>query len=187
MLMNYRVGIIIFIIIFFFFSCKYNYSEGNVSDTLNENIPNIIIKNAKITFVRGTTVSISAQNIEIYSKQKRQEISELSFSEIDKQGNVRMYGNAENASIETDTNNVTITGNIFVRSNKDETQIESEYLRWLDEDRKIEGSPTQKIILTRDDGSRIEGKGFIGDAKKRTLSFTKRIFGKLVVEEDNEN
>ncbi len=164
-------------------SCSYDYKQGDVAEDLDESKPDIVMEDVSLSFVRGTTVIMNAKKIELYSKRKMQEMSDLTFKEIDSKGEVRMEGKAKSAFVETDTNNVTIVGEFYARSSQDEATIKTKYLTWNDEERRIEGSPTELVTVTRDDESEISGYGFVADAKKRTLSLTKEVQGSLTVDE----
>ncbi len=164
-------------------SCTFDYKKGEVAEALNESKPDIVMEDVSLYFVRGTTVIMKAEKIELFSKRKMQEMSNIAFKEIANNGEVRMEGTAKNAFVETDTNNVTIVGEFHAQSHQDEATIKTNYLTWNDENRIIEGSPTELVTVTRDDESEISGYGFTANAKERSLSLTKQVQGKLVVNE----
>lgn len=165
-------------------SCSYDYNKGDIADALDENTPDMSIEQASLTFVRGTTILMNAQRIDLYSGRKTQEMSDIDFAEVDRSNAVRTSGAAKYAVVETDTNNVTIAGDFSALSKKDNATIVTKYLRWDDAKRRIEGSPTEEVVVTRGDGSQISGYGFLGDAKERTLSMTQSVQGQLVVDEN---
>lgn len=165
------------------FSCTFNYKQSDIAEDLDESKPDIVMEDVTLSFVRGTTVVMKAKKIELFSKRKIQEMSTVTFKEVANNGEVRMEGKAKKAFIETDTHNITIVGEFDARSHQDEAAIKTSYLTWNDAQRQIEGSPTELVTVTRDDESEISGYGFIANAKKRSLSLTKHVQGKLTVDE----
>ena len=177
-----RIFIVLSIVILFS-SCSFDYAQGDVLENLDETIPDIVLEDVSLYFIRGTTVKMDAKKIELYSNRKSQEMHELTFEEKNKKGEVKMFGSAKKAVVETDTNNVTILGDFFARSNDDEAEMKTEYLRWVDEERRMEGSPSSQVTIIRDDASKISGYNFIADAQERTLSLKQQVEGQLTVEE----
>ena len=164
-------------------SCSFDYESGDIADTLDNTQPDIVLENAKLVFVRGTTITIAADKIEIFSKQQQQNMFNVKFKEEDRRKNIRMEGRADHIVIETDSNNVTMTGNIRTRSSNDEAEIYTEYLYWSDKEKIINGSNIFPVEIQKDIGSSIRGYGFHGDAKKRTLTLRGKTNGQLVVDE----
>lgn len=168
----------------FIFSCSFDYGRANLAESLDSEIPDIQLFGAELTYVRGTVVVIESDYIDIYSENDKYNINDVEFREMDKNGEIRMMGRASNANIETDTNNVTLTGTIWIRSNKDEAEMKTSFVQWKDEERVIEGKNDHLLELERDDGSIIRGYGFRGDADSRELILGSQVTGQLVVEEE---
>ena len=164
-------------------SCSFNYNEAGIEESLDDNVPDIILKNAKMVFVRGTSVTIESDYVEIYSNQAQQNMFDVTFREEDKEGDIRMEGEVSQVTIDTETNNITMVGEVFARSNTDETEITTEYLYWNDEERIMEGSTVFPVTITKDIGSSISGYGFIGNADSRELTISGNVKGQLVVDE----
>lgn len=175
--------IITVITLFFIMGCSFNYADAHLEDTLDEQMPDIVLIDAKLVFIRGTEVTIESDRIEIFSKQKQQSMFNVIFKEVSNNGEIRIEGNADQISIETESNNITMLGNIHARSNQDETELTSEYLYWNDEDRIITGSPILPVSIKKDIGSTISGYDFRGDAEKREITIGGNVQGQLVVDE----
>lgn len=163
--------------------CSFDYSKANIEDSLDETLPDIVMENVKLVFIRGTKIIIEADSAEIYSGQQQQTMFNVRFSEISRDDEVRMEGHVAQIAIETNTNDIIMVGDVWVRSHKDEAEVQTEYLHWNDEDRIIEGSVIYPVTITKDIGSTISGYGFRGSAEKRELSITKSTVGKLVVDD----
>lgn len=163
--------------------CSFDYEKGDIADTLDTTQPDIVLENARLVFIRGTKVIINADRIEIFSKQQQQNMFNVKFIEEDRNKNIRMEGRADQIAIETDNNNVTMTGNIRTRSYNDEAEIYTEYLYWDDKAKVMNGSNVYPIEIKKDIGSTITGYGFYGDAEKRTLTLRGKTSGELVVDE----
>lgn len=186
-LLHYMVLCMLFgIIVASVVGCSFDYTQANIEEELDENIPDIILKNAKLVFVRGTSVIIESDLIEIYSSQKQQLMNNVRFREITREEEIRMQGSATQISIETDTHDITMVGEVFARSHNDEAEVETEYLHWNDEKRIISGSAISPVTIKKDIGSNISGYGFIGNAETRKLSISGSVQGQLVVEEEDE-
>lgn len=168
----------------FILSCSFDYGRANLAESLDSEIPDIQLFGAELTYVRGTVVVIESDYIDIYSENDKYNINDVEFREMDKNGEIRMMGRASNANIETDTNNVTLTGTIWIRSNKDEAEMKTSFVQWKDKERVIEGKNDHLLELERDDGSIIRGYGFRGDADSRELILGSQVTGQLVVEEE---
>ena len=177
------LSFLILILILLLSSCSFNYEEGDIADTLDNSQPDIVLENARLVFVRGTKIIINADKIEIFSKQQQQNMFNVKFTEEDRKKNIRMEGRADQIVIETDNNNVTMTGNIRTRSSNDEAEIYTEYLYWDDKEKIINGSNIFPVEIKKDIGSSIKGYGFHGDAEKRTLTLRGKTDGQLVVDE----
>ncbi len=166
-----------------FLSCSFNYEEVQLAENLDSEIADIEMFDTTIHFVRGTTLRIHLSEVRIFSQKDIYNLYDLEFQELDKKKEVRMEGRADKASIRTDNNDVTLEGDIQVRSNTDNVELQTNFIQWKDKEKIIQGSESDLLSLKRDDGSKIEGYGFEGDAESRSFTLHSGILGELVVEE----
>ncbi len=168
-----------------FLSCSFDYEEVQLAENLDSEIADIEMFDTTIHFVRGTTLRIHLSEVRIFSQKDVYNLYDLEFQELDKKKEVRMEGSADKASIRTDNNDVTLEGNIQVRSNTDNVDLQTNFIQWKDKEKIIQGSESDLLSLKRDDGSKIEGYGFEGDAESRSFTLHSGILGELVVEESD--
>ncbi len=165
-------------------SCSFDYSTADLAEGLDSDIPDIQMVDASITYVRGTIVVIDSKNINIFSDYDKYDVEDIEFREMSKSGEIHMIGQANQASINTQNNDVTLTGDIWVRSNKDESELQTNFIQWKDSQRVIESNQDDLLTIKRDDGSKIQGYGFVGDADSRNLTLERQVIGELVVEDE---
>ena len=167
-------------------SCSFDYSRADLVEGLDSDIPDIQMIDAILTYVRGTIIVIDTKELNIFSDYDRYDVEDIEFREMSKSGEIRMLGDANKASINTRNNDVMLTGNIWVRSHKDEAEVQTDFIEWKDNERIIQGNQSDLLTIDRDDGSKIQGYGFIGDADSRNLTLSRQVVGELVVEEEKE-
>ncbi len=183
---NFMVLLVIKCITLLILNCTFDYTEASFDDSLDKDIPEIVATNVLLGFDRGKLVTLQAEELEVYSEKKEQEIKGLRFREESEDGRATIYGNADRATIESDSKNVILRGAIRVRSDKDEVDFEASFLQWIDKKKRIEGKASESFVLKRDDGSYIEGKGFSADGETRKMEFSNGLQGILVVEDKDD-
>ena len=80
----------------------------------------------------------------------------------------------------TDTEDAEISGHVRVHSAIDEAGIETEALTWKNQPRLLAAPAHDRVVITQDDGSRLEGTGFVGDFRRREFAFTGPVQGTYV-------
>ena len=103
---------------------------------------------------------------------------EFVFKEFDNTRAVITSGEADYLLI-SDNNDATIKGNIYGYSLKNESSVKADHLAWLDEKRELSSLEDTTVTISMDNGSLLEGEGFIADLYTNTTIFSSRIGGYL--------
>lgn len=180
----------LFCFIYIFISgCSLDYSTAMIPEDLSEKVPETIFINFyKIRIKDGRVFNkIEAEKAENYTKKKHMVLENVKFTELDKTGEVVTQGRADKAVIYTETDDSDISGNIYFYSLTEETEIFAENLFWKDESRKLSAKPDDLVVVKKDDGSYIQGKGFRTDFRLREIVFTNGVVGKYMKEDDNDS
>ncbi|GAB6089192.1 LPS export ABC transporter periplasmic protein LptC [Spirochaeta dissipatitropha] len=127
-----------------------------------------------------TQLMVEAQYSGLFQSQSRQILRNVYFYEFDSQGNIASEGSADSANVFLDIEDIEFQGSIFIYSHEDEAGVEADYLRWSNEDRQLQGRDGEEVRIRRDDGSEIQGDGFLADMRSRSLVFSDRVEGTFV-------
>ena len=166
-------------IILLFFSCSLEY-DSSVSESLDESIPTSRLFGVKRVQVQGSQpkVSFEAREAVVWEKREETELFEFVFKEFDNTRAVITSGEADYLLI-SDNNDATIKGNIYGYSLKNESSVKADHLAWLDEKRELSSLEDTTVTISMDNGSLLEGEGFIADLYTNTTIFSSRIGGYL--------
>ena len=122
----------------------------------------------------------------MYHKIHQTRLENLFFREISPEGEVVTEGEAEKATIFTQTDNVEMRDKIRFSGSTQESTVITDYLFWNNEERLLTGKPDHKVTILKSDGTRIEGKGFIADAASLEIEFSEEVEGLYVQEDEDE-
>lgn len=169
-------------------SCSFNYSEAEMAEGLSEEVPNSIIRSYRFVDVRSgrSSFEVYADEARMYHKAHHTRLTNLFFREIAPDGEVVTEGEAEAATIFTQTDNVEMHGKIRFSGAARESTIVTDYLFWNNAERVLRGKPDHQVTILKSDGTRIEGKGFIADAASQQIEFSQKVDG-VYVQEGDEN
>lgn len=164
---------------FFICSCTLDYSRGSSSEELDKDIPNTVINNFKHIAVSGGAPSfrIEAAVAKTYDKQAKTVMTEIYFEEYGKDLEVVRFGKGDSAVLYTDTEDAEITGSIEFYSSEEEAWLWSEYLYWNEAEKTLTGKDHDTVRINTDEGTKISGKGFMGNMKTMTFSYNKNVEG----------
>ena len=167
-------------------SCSFNYTNAEMADDLSEEVPNSIVRSYRFVDVRSgrSSFEVYAAEARMYHKAHHTRLTNLFFREISPAGEVVTEGQAEQATIFTQTDNVEMHGEIRFSGAAQESTIFTDYLFWNNEERILKGKPDHTVTILKSDGTRIEGKGFIADAASQQIEFVQKVDGVYVQESD---
>ncbi|HKL59766.1 MAG TPA: LPS export ABC transporter periplasmic protein LptC [Sphaerochaeta sp.] len=136
------------------------------------------------TYILGRSgespLTITASEIAIYEKTNQAQIKGLQFSQLDKEKNPVLSGRADSASVNTETYDARLFGNILVTQEEEDFTIEAEQLLWLHDEQVIQSTEGNPVRIVFDGGQTLEGSGFKGNLKSGTYEFTQPTQGVLI-------
>ena len=163
-----------------FGACSFDYSAAQLAEQRAEEIPQVEIFNVRTEIHRDTLIRLQAERVSIYPEQDIQLMKAVSFQEYDSSGELRLEGQAEEATLYLDTDNVLLQGTIRFLSTVEDAEVESEYLFW-DSEAKILTSEGTEVELSRSDGSTLSGTGMVVDGRRNSVSFSSSVRGSYIV------
>ena len=171
---------LIFIFSLLILSCNINYSKPEVNNENNE-IPDTVLNNMKYTVVKNGTVviEITSEKTLNYNETQKTVLTNIIFKQFDENGVVKNSGKADYSIYEHSTENAKVSGGIELQSESQGTSLSTDSLYWNKYDRKIISNSDQKVRITRNDGSSVEGSGFSADFSTKTITFESKVSGFL--------
>ncbi|MDY0287534.1 MAG: LPS export ABC transporter periplasmic protein LptC [Sphaerochaeta sp.] len=128
------------------------------------------------TYVLGRSgepkLTITAGEIAIYEKSKEARLKGLQFSQQDEHGESLLSGRADSATVNTETYDATLIGNILVTQKAEDFTIEAEQLLWHHDGQVLRSDEDAVVRILYDGGQAIEGRGFKGNLKSGLYQFT---------------
>lgn len=166
------LGMILALIILSLSSCTME-SQALLEPKTYE-FPDISLTQA--TYVLGRSgepkLTITADEIAIYEKTKEARLKGLHFSQQDENGESLLSGRADSATVNTETYDATLIGNILVTQKAEDFTIEAEQLFWLHDEQVLQSEEDAGVRILYDGGQSIEGRGFKGNLKSGLYQFT---------------
>jgi len=97
--------------------CSFDYRDSRLSESLEEEVANNVLKKYVHTSVKNgvPAFEVRAESSRIYFKSKRAELSEVSFTEFDTEGEALAEGRAGGATVFTGSDNVEQIGKASCR------------------------------------------------------------------------
>ena len=173
------LGMILALLILSLSSCSME-SQGPVSSKSYE-FPDISLTEA--TYVLGRSgespLTITASEIAIFEKTNQAKLEGLEFSQLDTEGLTLLSGKADSATVNTETYDARLYGNILVTQKKEDFTIEADQLLWLHDQQVLQSLDDSAVRILFDGGQTLEGGGFKGNLKTGTYEFSKQVEGVL--------
>jgi LPS export ABC transporter protein LptC len=174
---------VLIVLISMILSCEVDLGDVNFQQEL-EATPDIIVENFIRQIYRDDILILELRALEsrTFSNEAKQELDVIEFIEFDAEANVITEGRAESAVIFTNTDDVELSGSIYVFSEKEQAIVEGEYFYWSAAGKQISSLPSEivRIVKESNEGTDIiEGKGFLADMRYRTVSFSEGVSGFL--------
>ncbi len=165
--------------------CSFNYRAADTETQDTENIPDTTAVNAVYRIVRDARLSfqMEAQKIETYKNRKQTVLTNAHFTEYYENGELATDGRGDSIVYHTDSENAEISGDVSVYSASEGGDISAESLSWVKKEKLLTADPKARVIVRKDDGSYISGKGFVGDFRVKEVRFSGPVEGKYVYEE----
>ena len=175
---------LLIILTFFIFliSCSHDYGESVFDEELSEETPNSIVINFREVVIKEGKPSyiLEADRAETFNKRKSTVFTDLYFIEYNRAGKVATEGACVEAEYFNDSDNIEFRDKVVLNAAEQGFFIEGSYLFWDNNMKSLAGGENTSVRIGNDDGSVIEGTGFITSAPERSFSFQGRTKGKYV-------
>ena len=185
--LRYLVFTFLFSLFTFLFShCSFDY--GTSRDDIER--PDIIMHDVEYVRVRqgDPLVRFRAEYAERYEEQQIMNLDAFVFEEFQDSGySVNTVGNAGAASIELDSGNVNLSRGVYIRVESEDITIETSVLRWMDNERQLEGGENEVVEIRRSDGTIFIGRGFNANAREQTWQFNHGVQGSYVDDDNTDD
>lgn len=153
-------------------SCTMESAE--LLESKSYEFPDVSLTDA--TYVLGRSgeqkLTITAAEIAIYEKTKEARLKGLRFSQQDENGESLLSGRADSATVNTETYDATLIGNILVTQKAEDFTIAAEQLLWLNDEQVLQSVEDSPVRIVFDGGQSLEGSGFKGNLKSGLYQFT---------------
>jgi len=184
-----RPAIILIVVFFVFAGCSFDYEEGALAEDLSETVPETVL----IEFVQVRTTSgkpdfrVYADRAEIYGKKKETVLEDVLYQDFDKSGAVVTEGFADRILYFTESEDAELEGNLRFYNADEEVKLEAEYLYWKDDEKFLNTRPDELVVLTKENGTVVTGRGFSAQGRSKTIDFAGGVGGTWVEDEEDEN
>jgi LPS export ABC transporter protein LptC len=167
-------------------SCSFVYEETPVEIP---DLPDLVMEDLDYVRVEDgqPLVRFQAESAESYESRHTMDMTGLSFVQYTDNGSaIGAEGSAGSAQVDTASNNITLSGEVYIKSDSQDLSIYSPSLQWQNQERLLSAGPADTVQLSRSDGTAISGRGFSADARNRTWSFTDSAEGVFYFEGEDE-
>jgi len=168
--------------------CSLDYGAVTAEEKVAETIPDTVAieMTHKVHQDGRLALSFEAGRAETYGALKKMILSDVRFVEYGADSAPATSGEARHVVYHTDTENAEVSGSVRVRSESEKADIATESLAWENKRKKLTALPLARVVITKDDGSSITGRGFTGDFRTREVSFSGPVEGRYVWTEKEE-
>ena len=167
--------------------CSFDYRGATLAEELGQEIPDTVVIGFSRTVVRDGRVilRLEAGEAQSFADSETIVLLDVHFQELDSAGNVLAEGWVSNAVFHTDTENAETSGSVRIHSAREEASLEASDLIW-EKDGRVLRALDEPVILRRDDGSVLEGRGFEADFRSRSVRFRDGVTGTIVDDDSPE-
>ena len=150
---------------------------SSIPDTIATNITYRVVKNSRLS------LQLEADQSKTYNTKKETLLDGAHFVEYDQKGDAVTDGKADSIVFHTESRDAEISGSVSVYSASQKGSISTEYLQWQDAGKILTADPNARVVVKKDDGSYITGRGFVGDFRIKEVTFSGPVEGTYVYEE----
>ncbi len=162
-------------------SCSFAEPEGAAAGRPAD-FPDMSLTNA--VYVLGqqgaNPIRINGSLIEFYQKADTAYLTDITFSQLGKDGTVILSGKADSAIINTKTQDASITGNVELHKVDDSMLIRCEAMTWTDAQQLIQSVGDGLVTVSYGDGNTLTGQGYSGDLANATHEFAQVLSGRIL-------
>jgi LPS export ABC transporter protein LptC len=169
-------------------ACHLNYEQVTAEETTPRGLPDTVATGLvhKIHKDGRLTMELEADRAETFNEDKTTVLTGAHFTEYDKNGEKATEGEAARLVFHTDTENAEISGDVRVHSAAEKGEVMANSLSWQNREKLLTAPPQEKVLISKDDGSFINGSGFVGDFRTRHITFNGPVEGSWVSEDKDK-
>ncbi len=144
-------------------------------------LPDMILTDGRFTLYQENEMPITftAERASFYSADSLALIENISFVQRDADGNITIEGRAESAELDTDNKRLTLKGNVFLNSIRDEMMITTDGTLFFDTVTE-EVETSDSVTVTSSDGE-FSSAYFYGNLLLEEYSFADLSEGRIVI------
>ncbi|NCC64326.1 MAG: hypothetical protein EOM15_06695 [Spirochaetia bacterium] len=152
-------------------SCSLSVEQEFLSRT--DQLPDLQLSNATYTLDRGhePPLFLKASRIAIYDVDNRAMLTDVSFFQKDEEGLIVLSGKADEAEVQTQTYDATLSGSIRIEKPSEQLVIEAEELMYNHELMILKSSQNSPITLIFEGNKRVVGSDLVAELATATFSF----------------
>jgi len=168
--------------------CSLDYKEAAAEEQAAEGIPDTVALGLvhKIHKNGRLSMELEAARAETYSAAAKTILTDAHFIEFDDKGQKATEGRAHRVVYHTDTENAEISGMVNLHSASERGEVSAESLAWANKEKRLTAPPDERVVIHKDDGTTISGRGFVGDFRTRQVTFSGPVQGIYVWTEETK-
>lgn len=164
--------------------CSFDYEEGSVEAVTDTGLPQVEIVAVQMVVVRDNRLELNADRIASYPDEGVQRFHGVVFREYGPSDDLRFEGRADTALLYLDTEDIELTGNVRLVSYVEDGIVETDYLYWENDARILRNEDSGEVVVSREDGTRVEGRGLFVDGRRNTIEFRDGVSGVYYTEDE---
>lgn len=127
----------------------------------------------------ASPIRIDAQTIELYREAGEAYIDNATFTQADSTGELLFSGSFGKAIVNTETNDVVMSGGVEIFNHRDDFQLSAVSLTWHHGEKIVEGDSDTLVTIVSKEHDILKGTGFRGDFSTATFEFMYMEEGRL--------
>jgi hypothetical protein len=177
-----RIGVPLLLLIstIVFSSCSFA-PEDAVGDQRPAAFPDMRLEQTRYVLgMEGASpLRIDAQTIELYREAGEAYIDNATFTQDDTAGELLFSGSFGKAIVDTETNDVVMSGGVEIHNHRDDFMLSAVSLTWHHGDKIVEGDSDTLVTIVSKEHDILKGTGFRGDFSTATFEFMYMEEGRL--------
>jgi|GEM_PF-2145774 LPS export ABC transporter protein LptC len=180
--MKPEAGVLLLLLFLGLDACTLDYGKDKTPPA--DQVPLMVFDHLRQTTVKNGKIlyTVESEGSESFPSHKQVRLKRFRFQEYDSQGKAASEGEAESAVIDTATNDATVAGRLQARSAEQKVTLVIDGgpgggLSWADGDRILKTLANTPVVLTKDDGSRIDAKSMVLDLGTNRLELQGAVHG----------
>ncbi len=173
------------IMLAFTISCSFEY-EQLLTDDQKQEIPDVSLYTiSERVYDEGEQIlELRSDRVQVFEKQGIHKIMGLSFTHFDDDGDIAVRGSSGFASRDLNNDDILLSETVDIYITENSYRIRGEEFLFSPEQNLIWAAPDIFVELLKDDGTSLQGRGFIADLLLQEIRFENGVRGILIDEED---